>query len=70
MAVNLIVEKKFENEDDIILIKRFLKKVKKEKILQEAMEKQRYKKPSDKKRERRNKRKRTLKYLRKIRDLK
>ena len=69
MAVNLIVEKKFENEDDTILIKRFLKKVKKEKILQEAMEKQRYKKPSDKKRERRNKRKRTLKYLRKIRDL-
>ena len=64
-AVNVEVRQKDPREPLERLIKRFTKKVKKEKVLEIFRERSRYEKPSDKRRKDRARRKRVLDKLRK-----
>lgn len=61
--VNVSVRLKGRNDNPQRMIKRFMKKVKKEKVLEIYRETLRYKKPSEKKRIQKKKRARVLKKL-------
>ena len=63
MGINVEVSLR-KNEDPNRMIKRFVKKCKKDGFLKEVVERQRYKKPSDVRRMNKIKRKRVLKKLR------
>ena len=69
MAINLEITPR-RGDTAERLIKRFIKKVKKEKILETYRERMRYKKPSEKRREKakRAKRKQELERLKEIRN--
>ena len=58
-----------KNEDNETLIKRFLKKTKKERIIEEIVERKRFKKPTTKRREDLLKREMVLSKLRKQKEL-
>jgi ribosomal protein S21 len=53
MACNVVVESRECRGNHERMIKRFIKKCKKERIVEECKDKQRYKKPSEMKREKR-----------------
>jgi ribosomal protein S21 len=61
--VNISVTPRGRNDTAQRMIKRFMKKVKKEKVLETHREGLRYKKPSEKRRERKKRRKQVLKKL-------
>jgi len=61
--VNISVKPRGRNDTPQRMIKRFLKKVKKFKILETYRENLRYSKPSEKRRERKKRRKQVLKKL-------
>ena len=63
MGINMQVYSKGK-EDPRRMIKRFVRKCKKEGFLREVMERQRFTKPSDKKRIQKKKRQKVLKKLR------
>ena len=63
MGINMQVYPKGK-EDPRIMIKRFVRKCKKEGFLREVLERQRFTKPSDKKRIQKKKRQKVLKKLR------
>ena len=54
-SANVVVHLKDCKNDQIRLIKRFIKKCKKEKVIEQVRDRRYYKKPSDKKREDRKK---------------
>jgi small subunit ribosomal protein S21 len=56
---NVIIEPRHRNESAEKMIRRFLKKVKKERIIEEVRERRHYKKPSIKKREKSDRAQRT-----------
>tara|TARA_Y100001973_G_C5164106_1_gene315129 strand:+ start:1105 stop:1311 length:207 start_codon:yes stop_codon:yes gene_type:complete len=60
MAINLEIRAR-NGDSPERLIKRFIKKVKKEKILEECRDRMRYKKPSDVRREAKKRSKRKMK---------
>lgn len=62
-AVNISVRPRGRNDNPMRMIKRFMKKVKKEKILEKHRDGLRYTKPSEKKRIQKKKRARVLKKL-------
>ena len=67
MKRTILVEIKARGRDEPIerLIKRFSKKVKKEKIIEKARDRRYYEKPSDKRRKKAKRRKRVLEKLKK-----
>lgn len=62
-SVNISVTPRGRNDNPMRMIKRFMKKVKKEKILEKHRDGLRYTKPSEKKRLQKKKRARVLKKL-------
>jgi len=62
-AVNMSVRPRGRNDNAMRMIKRFMKKVKKEKILEMCRDGMRFTKPSEKKRIQKKKRARVLKKL-------